>query len=95
MSSENWTFTGRSSFILALKFDKYILIHFCMLKSFRQDNFVRAQVSILYIVYNCLYKVTNQVEIKVGDGEWERLINKRKIYWIMVLSEAGGQTIRY
>ena len=45
--------------------------------------------------YNCLQKVTNQDEIiKLGEAEcW--LINKRKIYWIMVLSEAGGQTIRY
>ena len=38
--------------------------------------------------------VFRKLQIKRKEAEcW--LINKRKIYWIMVLSEAGGQTIRY
>ena len=38
--------------------------------------------------------VFRKLQIKKREAEcW--LINKRKIYWIMVLSEAGGQTIRY
>ena len=63
---------------------------------FIRSNFVLQSPSLylLYIIYNCLSEVTNQVKMEVGGGEWW-LINKRKIYWIMVLSEAGGQTIRY